>query len=193
MHATLFSDVCRHIVATPKLRVLFTDVVIRPITKACLLCPGSSSRHRQCQRTSPPMAQDAENRCYTFETLEIATAENRRKGNMEYNLPPLLATHKNLQHRRENQNTPLCRPSTPTEGRVCFDQQKLCTLKTGATGSCVNTRMSKGLSVHVRCRVTDTITTLPHAFTRCIFKWTLHHIGHVTRWYITERGSVRDN
>ena len=62
-----------------KLRVLSTDVVIRPITKACLPCPGSSSRHRQRQRTSPLMAQDADNRCHTFETLEITTSEDTRK------------------------------------------------------------------------------------------------------------------
>ena len=65
--------------------------------------------------------------------------------------------------------------------------------KTGATGSCVNTRTCKGLSVHVRCRSTITIKTLLHVFARCILKRTLYHIGYVATLYFAECGSVRTN
>ena len=175
-----------------KLWVLFTDVVIRPITKACLFCPGSSSKHHQCQRTSPLMAQDADKRCHTFETLDVTSQHLRTPGKETRNKICLhcLRSTKNLRHRRENQNTTVCQPRTPTEGRVCFDQQKL-HLKTGAAGCCVNIRTYKGLSVHVHCRFTGAIKTLLHVFTRCIFKWTSYHIGHVTTLSFTECGSVR--
>ena len=82
-------------------------------------------------------------------------------------------------------------PAPHTNRRTCcFDQQKL-HLKTGATGCCVNIRTYKGLSVHVHCRFTGAIKTLLHVFTRCIFKWTSYHIGHVTTLSFTECGSVR--
>ena len=76
---------------------------------------------------------------------------------------------------------------------VLASTNKTVHLETGATGSCVNTRTCKGLSVHVRCRFTITIKTLLHVFARCIFKRTLYHIGYVATLYFAECGSVRTN
>ena len=68
---------------------------------------------------------------------------------------------KTLHRKRENQKTPRC---APMEGRV-RSTIKTVHRKTGATGSCVNVRRRKGLSVHVRCRFADATKTLPHVFT----------------------------
>ena len=63
------------------------------------------------------MAQDADNRCHTFETLEITTVEKTRKGSKDEYLPALLATNKNRAHMGKPKHPAVPR-STPTEGRV---------------------------------------------------------------------------
>ena len=89
---------------------------------------------------------------------------------------------KNLRRRQENPNTPLRRPSTPT-GRRVRSTNRNCAPQNGCNGEAVPTqRTCKSLSVHVRCRLADTIKTFPHFSARRVFKldfasqWTRHDI-----------------
>ena len=159
----------------------------RPITKACPLCPGFPSRHRQRQRMLPRMAQDADNGCHTFETQKTRRREQGIKS---------VCTAYDLQRPPAQTGKPK-HPAAPvqhTNRRTCsLDQQTLCTKKRVQRGSCANTRTRKSLSVHVRCHVADAIKTFPLLSARRVFKWTLYLIGHVTTLYFTEYGSVHTN
>ena len=153
-----------------KIGVRSMDVVIPQITKACLLFPGFSSTHRQCQRMLPPMAQDADNKCHAFETLEITTS-----GKSEWETRDKICLHclkptKTLKRRRKNHKHTAC--ADPTHQQKDVFASHTGDNKTGATGNCVKTKTCKIVSVHVRCRFPDAIKPLSPVFARCIFKLT---------------------
>ena len=146
--------------------------------------PRSSSRHRPCQRTLPPMAPDADNSCHTLETLKITTAEKTRKRNNACDLREPSAQTGKPKHTAalaQHTNRRTCSP----------DQKKLCTVKRVPREAVPTQRRAKVCQLMFAVGFADAVQTLSHAFTRCIFIWTVYHNGHVTTLYPTECGSVR--
>ena len=170
-----------------KLLVFSTDVVIRPIRKACLLCPGSSSRHRQCQRT----AQDADNRCHTFEK-HTKSRQLRTNGTGTRNKICLHCLRPTKTFGTGGKTkTPRCAGPAHQQKDVFARPTKLCTAKR-VPREAVSTRGHAGVcQFTVAVALQMQLKLFPTASTRCIFKWTVYHIGHVTTLYSTECSSVR--
>ena len=134
--------------------MLSTDVVIRPITKACLLCPRS--RHRQCQLMLPSVAQDADNKCPRSKHLR---SEQLRKQEREQGL---LATHKKTSDADGHTNRRTC----------SLDQTKLCTAEVAVTFFCVFLVLLCALSRRLcECVLRESLSRLCKRCCGCLDSW----------------------